>query len=53
LVLKRVHGRSSREAALSALDSEVKRTLEENRGQMDVEADHVLGEEFEERKWET
>jgi len=50
LVLKRVHRRSSREAALNALDSEVKRTLGENRELMDVEADYVLGEEFEERK---
>jgi len=49
VVLKKVHGRSSREAALKALDSEVKRTLEENRGQMEAEADYVLGEEFEER----
>ena len=48
-VLNRVYGTSSREAALKALDSEVKRTLEENREQMDVEADHVLGVEFEER----
>jgi len=31
LVLKRVHGRSSKEAALKALNSEVKRMLKENR----------------------
>ena len=49
LVLKKVHGRSSREAALSALDGEVKRTLKENREQMDVEADYALGGEFGER----
>jgi len=49
LVLKKVHRRSSREAALSALDSEVMRTLEENMEQMELERDHALGEEFEER----
>ena len=49
LVLKKVYGRSSREAALKALDSEVKRTLKENREQMESERDRALGEEFEER----
>jgi len=49
LVLKRVHGGSGREAALSALDGEVKRTLEENGEQMGLESDRALGEEVEER----
>jgi len=49
LVLKKVHGRSSREAALKALDSEVIRTLKENREQVGLERDHALGEEFGER----
>jgi len=49
LVFKKVYGRSSREAALKALDSEVRRTLKENREPMNVEADYVLGEWFKER----
>ena len=49
LVLKRVHGRISRETALIALDSEVKTTLEKNRKQMELEGNYALREEFEER----
>lgn len=49
LVLKEIHGGSGREAVLKALDNEVKRTLKENRKQMELEGDYALGEDFEER----